>query len=606
MGTFYGYGRVSTEEQSDYSIERQRDFLQNQANRLALPFIFFSEKQSGKNIDNRTELRKILSIVESGDVLGVLDISRLGRDLVTNIKIQEELLTKNVQLQVNGAIVDLDDPQHELSVNMQSVIGQYSRKYQNKRSRDGMDQKKRNGDWIFTSRLLGYRVYFEKGKPIVEIVEEEAEIIRYIFEQYAIGESINKITETLNSRGYRTREGKRFNSATIRRYILKPIYKGYYKVESSGKNKGQEKTRIEDAELVKSNNYEPIVSPELWDSVYKSYKGVKRKHARQYEYRFSYYELGGILKCGHCEDVGKVTSYCHNYSKHYKYNIVNENYVNRVHTAGCTQNFHTFRAEVLERLFHAFYFLNFVNATDFLEQWRRKEQELEECITDINIDKERIEKQLKIIRSKKANIIKAIEDGLSSKEIHERHKELEDEELKLLDEQDTLMKEINVEHAQHEMMIEAFREDSLLKFIHSAPSERRRIYKEVLNDARVKDGKIIIDMVTGKRFETSLIPNRGRIIQTKFDVDVYFNDDFLYQVQVTTPYKKLRLDQVDENFERTVNTPALKLLAVNTERKLEGKFDSEMIFKHREHEIEALVNKIQRLIDGDSDIPITF
>ena len=603
MAKFYGYARVSTPGQSDNSIESQIIKLEHQANMLGLPFEFYYEKESGKDIKGRDEFQLLLKKVKAGDIVGVDGADRFGRSTIHNLWLFEQLTELGVHLQVDGRIVDPEEPVHELDLTIESAVSQFHRRIQLKKSKEGIKQKKEKGDWIFTSRLLGYRIHFEKGMPHVEIVEEEAKIIRFIFEEYAAGTSIRQITIRLNSRGYRTREEKRFSDATIRRYIHKPIYKGFYKLKAGGGHKGQEKVSLENSKLVKSNYYPPIISEELWDAANQSYRGVTRKHSRQFEYRFSYYELGGVLKCGHCMDIGKATAYVHNFSKDHKRRTINENYANRVHHEGCLQKNHTFRAEVLEKLFQTCFFLSYLQTSDYVNFLKEKEDYIKDSIADSNEALELIEKELAKNSRKKVNLSEAI--GLRGyiKELFDQLDKCEKEEKRLLKDKYDLEKNISAEYEYFDYIVDSFRDETLLEFIHSHPSNKRRIYKELIKDAIVKNGKITIEMINGKKFVTELVKNRGRIIQTKFLIEVSLGDKYQYTVELTAPNTTKYTFDDDINEPRKTSIPQLRLVEINTEAKSSGRqaFNKENQFLVKKMEIEKFVEKIEHLLNVETN-----
>ena len=75
-----------------------------------------------------------------------------------------------------------------------------------------------------TSRLLGYK----RGKSgNLEIVPEEAEIVKYIFQRYLEGQSINGISKELEEKGYITIRGSKiWRFAAIRKILENEKYIG--------------------------------------------------------------------------------------------------------------------------------------------------------------------------------------------------------------------------------------------------------------------------------------------------------------------------------------------------------------------------------------------
>jgi site-specific DNA recombinase len=581
MANYYGYARVSTKDQSDYSLENQLTYLKIKAEELKLPFVGYSEKISGKSFSNRPKLQEIKENAKAGDYLGVYDNSRLGRDTQEALSTVDEFISKGVIVQISGEILDSKIPRERLIFTVESAISEFHRLDQNLKSRVGIDQKKKSGEWLFTSRLFGYELSFQGNQPFVEVVEEEAEAIRYLFTEYARGKSIRKITQELNSKGYRTRSGKIFHDASVRRYIHKPIYKGYYKLEGAGRKTGQDKKPLGDSKLVKSKYYPAIVSPELWDNVQKSYKTLRRKHTKQFEYRYSHYELTSILRCQYCKELGKATSYVHQYYKSQNSNRINENYVNRIHLKGCKQKYHTFRAWILESIFRNCFYLVFANLTevgDFVSQQRSKVADYSKNIQD---DIARIDRQLETIIREKANLIDAVQKGLPYEDVQQRLESLENQNNELIKHKTTLENSYWEAEEEFERLSEEYSESMLLTYLHAdKQANRRKIYQELIEYAYVYEERIVITYTNSKKFIIPLRKNNGRKVQKVFDIDIYFMEKYQYSVMYNADNEEISLRDVNIEF------------SVNSDR---DKLFRDGIIKRREQEINSIKCKVEEL-----------
>lgn len=75
--------------------------------------------------------------------------------------------------------------------------------------------------------VLGYcSVKYEqdKEKTRLEIIDEEAEIVRMIFELYASGRGLRSLVNHINQLGYKTKKGNMFATATIKEILQNPKY----------------------------------------------------------------------------------------------------------------------------------------------------------------------------------------------------------------------------------------------------------------------------------------------------------------------------------------------------------------------------------------------
>lgn len=513
---YYAYARVSTVGQSDASIDNQLKYLTIQAEQLGMPYTLLSEKQSGKDA-NRPVLQDILSKLQNGDVLGVYDNSRLSRNTSENLRLAQQIEDKGAKLQVNGKFIDINNPNDEMLLTIESAVSTYQRKNQNLKSRIGIETKKESGEWIFTSRMLGYQVTFVSGRPKVDVIESEAEMIRYIFNEYAKGKSILSITNQLNALGYRNRKGSQFSAATVRRYILKPIYMGYYLKEGGGPQKGQEKAKLTKDDLIKSNHYPPIVSEKLWWEVHASYIGLKRNHSQQFEYRFRYYPLSSLVKC----EYG--LTYSHSWEK--RRNKIYEVYTVRQHKYGCNNSFHTLSADKYHHLFEYLFYSTYLWSTDIDSYLAQQTADLKQTIGDIDQRVRDIDKEITKAKSRQENLYTAVENGVSS--AIERIKNIE-EEIKQLEK---IKHSLTVESTQSEMELEfklsEYGEHLLEDFVRGG--KRREIYLSLIKSATVRESVLYIEWVFGKDYRIPLYKNLGPKTQTIFEVHTD-NNKLLFKI----------------------------------------------------------------------------
>ncbi len=546
MNTYYGYARVSTQGQSDNSIEEQLEYLEMEAQKVGCPFKPVFEKASAKSVDGRDALLGIIAELEDGDIVGFKYNDRYGRDTAEDLNLLKLFNRKNVKVHIDGKFVDIENPTDELTFTIMSAVATHERKLKKIKSIIGIKKKKEKGDWIFTGRLFGYRVVSRNGRDEVEIVEREAKILRDIFEEYAKGRSLRSIVKELNEKGERTREGKSFVEATVRRWILKPIYKGYYLIIGAGNKKGQEKILdYAELDLVKSKIYKPIVSEELWNSANRSYRTVHRTHSKQFEYKYAYYELGGILQCYHCEKTfGEIIRYVHSYWKSYGRYKAHGNYVHKTSNKNskCGQQFFTFRAEVLERLFRTCYYLLFANPNELLHYFEEKEKAFDQKNEDVQEDVKRLTKELKAVQRKLYKITDLwLEENADNDSLSKQSEKLkgEKEELNRLIEEKQYV--LNHQKEDLETEFEIFQEGRLQHFVSiDDPSERRKIYAETIESAYVVNGQIKIEFKNSKTFIIPLRKNRGRTIQREFEIEVHFDRKHQYDLYLDTQENDLK------------------------------------------------------------------
>lgn len=132
----YGYARVSTVEQN---LARQEDYFKSvHIDRM------FEEKKSGKNTD-RPQLKKMLSVLKEGDVVIVLELSRLGRSIRDLLNIVDEIKSKGATFRSVKENIDLSTASGELIFHIMASLAEFERKQILERQAEGIASAKRSG-----------------------------------------------------------------------------------------------------------------------------------------------------------------------------------------------------------------------------------------------------------------------------------------------------------------------------------------------------------------------------------------------------------------------------------------------------------------------------
>lgn len=133
-----GYARVSTTGQS-YEIQEQK--LREAGCEKVM-----AEKQSGKAVDSRTELRKMLEFVREGDTVIVTKLDRLARSVSDAVKIVETLEAKGVDFVVlDNASIDTRTAQGKMVFHILAAVGEMERSLINERTAEGRQKALQEG-----------------------------------------------------------------------------------------------------------------------------------------------------------------------------------------------------------------------------------------------------------------------------------------------------------------------------------------------------------------------------------------------------------------------------------------------------------------------------
>jgi len=142
----YGYARCSTNEKLQ-DINRQVRELKQQG---ATDNTIYLEYESGTKV-NRTELNKLLNIVESGDTIIATEVSRITRSTKQLCEIIELAKEKHIKLVLGTFVVDCSkelDPMTEGMLKMMGVFSELERNIISQRVKSGMDNAKAKGKTI--------------------------------------------------------------------------------------------------------------------------------------------------------------------------------------------------------------------------------------------------------------------------------------------------------------------------------------------------------------------------------------------------------------------------------------------------------------------------
>ena len=147
------------------------------------------------------------------------------------------------------------------------------------------------------SKLYGYKV--EKNETFT-IIESEAEIIKQIYQYYLSGYGIQKIANTLNKQGLKTRNGNDWCKSSVRIILTNIYYTGDKILQKTYRdNHLSKKTKINHGERAKyyvEDSHEGIISKEDFEKVQEM---MKSKVKTIYE-STSTYPFSGKLICSIC------------------------------------------------------------------------------------------------------------------------------------------------------------------------------------------------------------------------------------------------------------------------------------------------------------------
>ena len=404
------YIRVSTHDQDELSPDAQKriglEYAKNNGIVIPKDFIFI-ESVSGRNVKNRHEFQKMISLAKSPDhpidVIVVWKFSRFARNQEESI-VYKSMLKKDKVDVISISEPLIDGPFGSL---IERIIEWMDEYYSIRLSGEvlrGMKEKALKEGYQQVPPL-GYQAV-GNGQPFV-INEDDYKIVEYMFEQFdTYDKDYTYITRQLNIMGHRTKRGNPFEARSVKRILQNPFYYGL--VSWNGINF--------------MGTHEVRLTKDQFDARMKKIQG-RHKPAKRRDVSSCKHWLSGLLKCGYC---GATMTYngvnhspgfqCYKYSKGY-------------HNESCSISEKKVLAAVYE------YFEGLLEGVDFEYSYRHPEA------PETNAQRDSILEELNKISTRERRIALAFENGIDSlEEYAENKKRLKKEREELQKELDDLDK----------------------------------------------------------------------------------------------------------------------------------------------------------------------
>lgn len=224
------YCRVSTmQEIQHHSLEAQQDYYEKLiASRPHWTFVgVYTDQASGRHNLKMRDFQRLLDDCRNGkiDLILVKSISRMGRNTVQFLQACTELNDLGVDVYFEVEKLHINDPQ---AVRLLTI---YASLYQNESESKstlihwGIRARFADGSSVFANRpCYGYR---RNQDGLLEIVPEEAEIVRQIFRWHREGRSLRSISKALADIGIKSPRGhSKWSIETIRKILNNEKYYG--------------------------------------------------------------------------------------------------------------------------------------------------------------------------------------------------------------------------------------------------------------------------------------------------------------------------------------------------------------------------------------------
>ena len=175
---------------------------------------------TGTSTAKRTEFRRMMEDCRKGKIDRILvkSLSRFARNTQDCIAALRELRRLGVTVVFEKEHINTGTMANEMLISMMSAFAQEESVSISKNMRKGVQMRMQNGTYQISRMPYGYE-FGKNGEYVIN--EKEAEVVRYIFDQFLTGAGVDEIAKSLQAREVRRRDGSlRWYGYSIG-YILK-------------------------------------------------------------------------------------------------------------------------------------------------------------------------------------------------------------------------------------------------------------------------------------------------------------------------------------------------------------------------------------------------
>lgn len=263
------YLRISQEKknENEETLKNHREILTDYAISINCTYELFGEVISGgkSDLEERKELQRLLNSIEKYDAILCFELSRLSRNGLISQTVKQYCIDYDKPILTPYHEYDLANNENDrLMFDLGTMIATHEHGVIGKRSKMNKLQMSKAGLHVSGNVPFGYRRN-DKTKRL-EIKDDEAKVVRYIFDLHFKGLGSYKIRDILNREGYKTAKNNYFELPTIKRIIKNPAYKGTIVFNDRKRKKKNGKFIYEIIDTVVVEKAHPwIIQPDEWE-----------------------------------------------------------------------------------------------------------------------------------------------------------------------------------------------------------------------------------------------------------------------------------------------------------------------------------------------------
>lgn len=307
------YCRVSTDSEDQLNsyksqVQYYTDMIKKNKE-WVLAYIYADEAITGTQVTKREDFQRMINDCMNGeiDMVFTKSISRFARNTLDTLKYVRMLKERNIAVYFEDEKINTLTMDGELLLVVLSSVAQQEVENISANVKKGLKMKMKRGELVGFQGCIGYD-YHPEDKTIT-VNQEEAEIVRYIFNRYVDGAGGSVIGQELESLGYKTKYGSStWAPSTVIGIIKNEKYKGDILLGKTFTVDPISKRRLENMgeedKFYMKDHHEPIISEEVFEKAQEILNrrnknrttvgsGKREKYSRKYAFSC-------MLECGFC------------------------------------------------------------------------------------------------------------------------------------------------------------------------------------------------------------------------------------------------------------------------------------------------------------------
>ena len=271
--------------------------------------VYGDEGISGTNADNRPGFQEMMQDCENGkiDLTITKSISRFSRNVTVTLEVARKLRDKGIGIFFEKENLNTLHYTSESLLAIFSSLAQAESESMSENIKMGREYRYKQGECCYNmGKIFGFN---QDSNGIVTINEEQAIVVRLMYDGYLNGMSIGGIIKDLQERKIPSPTGKeKWSPGTVERILSSEKYKGdflarkTFTVDPISKKKKKNTGQV--SQYLITNHHPAIIEPEKFDMVQSEMtrrgcikKNDKKKHYGKYSGKFPF---NNLIICGDC------------------------------------------------------------------------------------------------------------------------------------------------------------------------------------------------------------------------------------------------------------------------------------------------------------------